>query len=81
METFLWYLGEYIWFAAALLALLVLFGLFLRRRRLAERATRIARGASPDGPVTLSVLNRARLQFLMTLGVVVLLLVIWALQR
>jgi len=81
MATFLWYLGEYAWFAAALLALLVLLGLFLRRRRLAERATRIARGESPDGPVTRSMLNRARLQFLMTLGVVVLLIVIWVLQK
>ncbi len=57
-------------------AVVLLFGLFLRRRTLAERATRAAR----DEGVTARDWNRARIQFLMTLGCVFLLLLIWVLQ-
>lgn len=80
MADFLALIERFSWFIAFLLALGVLFGLFLRRRRLAERATRAARGEDVEGPVTLSIHNRARIQFLMTLGIVVLLILIWALQ-
>ena len=80
MAAVLELLDRYSWFLAFLLALGVLFGLFLRRRRLAERATRVARGEDPDRPVTLTDYNRARIQFLMTLGIVVLLILVWTLQ-
>lgn len=81
MAEFLELAQRHSWFIAFLLAMGVLFGLFLRRRRLAERATRIAQGEGSDRPVTLAAHNRARIQFLMCLGILVLLVVIWALQR
>lgn len=81
MAAFLDLVDRYYWLIGFLLGLGVLFGLFLRRRRLADRAIRLARGEEPDGPVTVSDLNRARLQFLMTLGIAVLLVLIWALQK
>lgn len=81
MATLLELLERYSWLLVFLLALGILFGLFLRRRRLAERAMRVTRGEDPDRPVTPSIHNRARIQFLMTLGIVILLILIWALQK
>ena len=54
----------------------LMFGLFLRRRALAERTTKAAEGDR----VTRRDWNRARIQFLMTLCCMVLLFLIWALQ-
>jgi hypothetical protein len=77
----IWYmLHWYSWLVMAVLGLGVLVGLFLRRRSLAARATRIARGEDPD-EVTPRDFNRARIQFLLTLGTVVLLFLIWGLQK
>ena len=81
MATLLELLDRYYWFLGFLLALGVLFGLFLRRRRLAERATRIARGEDSDRPVTMADHNRARIQFLMTLATLVVLVLIWIFQK
>lgn len=76
METFFEFTDNYPWALPTGFAVVLLFGLFLRRRALAERATKAARGEG----VTPRDWNRARIQFLMTLGCVVLLFLIWALQ-
>ena len=76
METFSEFTGNYPWALPTGFAVVLLFGLFLRRRALAERAIKAAEG---DG-VTKRDWNCARIQFLMTLVCVVLLFVIWVLQ-
>ena len=76
METFFEFTDNYPWALPTGFAVLLLFGLFLRRRALAERATTAAEGNG----LTTRDWNRARIQFLMTLGCVVLLFLIWALQ-
>ena len=76
METFFEFTDNYPWALPTGFAVILLFGFFFRRRALAERATKAAEG---DG-VTKRDWNRARIQFLMTLGCVVLLFLIWALQ-
>ena len=76
METFFEFTNNYPWALPTGFAVVLLFGLFLRRRALAERATK----ASEGNGLTTRDWNRARIQFLMTLGCVVLLFVIWALQ-
>tara|TARA_B100000676_G_scaffold261592_1_gene272067 strand:+ start:447 stop:680 length:234 start_codon:yes stop_codon:yes gene_type:complete len=76
METFFEFTDNYPWALPTGFAVVLLFGLFLRRRALAERATTAAEGNG----LTVRDWNRARIQFLMTLGCVVLLFLIWALQ-
>ena len=76
METFFEFTDNYPWAIPTGFAMILLFGLFLRRRALAERATTAAEGNG----LTTRDWNRARIQFLMTLGCVVLLFLIWALQ-
>ncbi|PPR61894.1 MAG: hypothetical protein CFH10_01003 [Alphaproteobacteria bacterium MarineAlpha4_Bin2] len=76
METLNAFLGLYPWALPTIFALILLFGLFVRRRSLAERATRTARSEA----VTAREWNRARIQFLMTMGCVFLLVLIWVLQ-
>ena len=76
METFFEFTDNYPWALPTGFAVVLLFGLFLRRRALAERATTAAEGNG----LTTRDWNRARIQFLMTLGCVVLLFLIWALQ-
>ena len=76
METFFEFTDNYPWAIPTGFAVILLFGLFLRRRALAERATTAAEGNG----LTTRDWNRARIQFLMTLGCVVLLFLIWALQ-
>ena len=76
METFFEFTDNYPWALYTVFALALLFGLFLRRRALAARATKAAEGNG----LTTRDWNRARIQFLMTLGCVVLLFLIWALQ-
>jgi predicted outer membrane lipoprotein len=80
MNDFLAFLQKYSWIIGTLLAFGVLFGIFLKRRDLAKRATRAGRGDDPDEQVTPTQFARARLQFLMTLFLLVLLIVIWRLQ-
>ena len=55
---------------------ILLFGLFIRRRALAARATR-----GPGGHLTARDWNRARIQFFMTLACLFLLIFIWIMQR
>ncbi len=76
METFFEFTNNYPWALPTGFAVVLLFGLFLRRRALAERATK----ASEGNGLTTRDWNRARIQFLMTLGCVILLFVVWALQ-
>ena len=76
METLSEFTGNYPWALPTGFAVALMFGLFLRRRALAERATKAAEG----NRVTRRDWNRARIQFLMTLGCMVLLFLIWALQ-
>ena len=76
METFFEFTDSYPWAVPTGFALVLLFGLFFRRRALAERATK----ASVENGLTTRDWNRSRIQFLMTLGCVVLLFLIWALQ-
>ena len=76
METCFEFTDNYPWALPTGFAVGLLFGLFLRRRALAERATTAAEGNG----LTTRDWNRARIQFLMTLGCVVLLFLIWALQ-
>ena len=76
METFLEFTNNYPWALPTGFAVVLLFGLFLRRRTLAERATTAAEGKG----LTTRDWNRARIQFLMTLGCMVLMFLIWALQ-
>jgi putative copper export protein len=76
MATFNVFNVQYPWVLPTAFALILLFSLFLRRRLLAARATRVAQGES----VTAREWNRARIQFIMTLGCVILLFVIWILQ-
>ena len=76
METFFEFTDNYPWALPTGFAVVLLFGLFLRRRALAERATTAAEGNG----LTTRDWNRARIQFLMTLGCVVLLFLIWTLQ-
>lgn len=68
--------AQYPWALPTAFALILLGGLFLRRRSLAARATRVAQGES----VTAREWICARIQFIMTLGCVILLFVIWILQ-
>ena len=76
MATFNVFNAQYPWALPTAFAVIFLLGLFLRRRSLAARATRAAQGES----VTAREWNRARIQFLLTLGSVILLFLIWILQ-
>jgi hypothetical protein len=67
---------QYPWVLPTIFAVLLLFGLFIRRRAIAARATRLPDG----GHVTTRDWNRARIQFLMTFICVILLIFIWILQ-
>ena len=67
---------NYPWALPTGFAVVLLFGLFLRRRALARTRNYGSRGKRADH----ARLDRARIQFLMTLGCVVLLFLIWALQ-
>ena len=76
MATFNAFNAQYPWVLPTAFAVILLFGLFLRRRALAARATRVAQGEG----VTPRDWKRARIQFLLTLGCVILLFLIWILQ-
>ena len=76
MEMFFQFNNNYPWALPTGFAVVLLFGLLLRRRALAERATK----ATERNWLTTRDWNRARIQFLMTFGCVVLLFLIWALQ-
>ena len=76
METFLKFTGNYPWALPTGFAVALMFGLFLRRHALAKRATKAAEGDR----VTRRDWYRAIIQFLMTLGCMFLLFLIWALQ-
>ena len=76
MQIFYDFTEQYPWAVPAIFAALLLFGLFIRRRAFAARATRLPEG----GHVTAREWNRARLQFLMTFACVFLLILIWILQ-
>ena len=68
--------AQYPWALPTVFAVILLVGLFLRRRSLAARVTRAAQGEG----VTPREWNRARIQFLLTLGCVILMFLIWILQ-
>jgi len=76
MEVFFDLADNFPWFIPAMLAVVLLFGLFLRRKTLAARATRV----SEEKNVSAKDWNRARLQFLLTIVCVFLLILIWLLQ-
>lgn len=76
MESLYDFTDKYPWALPTAFALILMFGLFLRRRALAARATRALEGEG----VTHRDLNRARIQFLLTIGCVILLFLIWILQ-
>jgi len=76
MQSFFDFTDQYPWALPTIFALILLVGLFLRRRALAARATRGPAG----GHVTARDWKRARIQFLMTLACVFLLILIWVLQ-
>ena len=76
MQSFFDFNSQYPWALPTAFAVILLFGLFIRRRALAARATKAVRGEA----VTVRELNRARIQFLMAIACVVLLFVIWLLQ-
>ena len=76
METLNAFFDQYPWALPVIFAVFILFGLFLRRRSLAARVTRATRSEG----VTAREWNRARIQFIMTLGCVFLLILIWLLQ-
>ena len=68
--------SQYPWAPPAIVAVFLLFGLFLRRRALAARATQATRAEG----FTTREWKRARIQFLMTFGCVLLLILIWVMQ-
>lgn len=79
MNEILALLHQYSWLVMALLGMGILFGLFLRRRSLALRATKLSRGEDPD-EVTPRDFQRARLQFLLTFVTLLVFILIWLLQ-
>ena len=76
MVTFNAFNAQYPWALPTAFAVILLVGLFLRRRSLAAWATRATQGEG----VTPREWNRARIQFLLTLGCVILMFLIWILQ-
>jgi hypothetical protein len=76
MQSIYDFAEQYIWALPTILAILLLFGLFIRRRAIAARATRLPDG----GHITARDWRRARIQFLMTFVCVFLLIFIWIFQ-
>ena len=77
MQSLFEFTDQHPWALPTIFAVILLFGLFIRRRALAARATR----GPESGHLTTRDWNRARIQFFMTLACVFLLIFIWVMQK